>query len=71
MTSIDRATEAFKTVSGVTKAQAAFDFITKYKAETGHRPSLSAMVMLWQEAEAKLSALQERVAEAEDAGGPL
>ena len=34
MTSIDRATEAFKTVSGVTKAQAAFDFITKYKAET-------------------------------------
>jgi hypothetical protein len=57
-TSVEMAVKAFETVSGVSKAQKAFDFIAEYKAQTGHRPSLSSIVMLWQDAEAKLAELQ-------------
>jgi hypothetical protein len=57
-TSVEMAVKAFETVSGVSKAQKAFDFIAEYKAQTGHRPSLSSIVMLWQEAQAKLAELQ-------------
>jgi hypothetical protein len=55
------AVEAFNVVSQVSKAQAAFDFIAQYKTETGHRPSLSSIVMLWQEAQAKVEELQAQV----------
>jgi len=59
---VDRAFQAYQQVSAASKAQKAFDFVAEYKAKHGHRPSLTSIVMLWQEAEAKLA---EREAETE------
>lgn len=53
---VKQAVDAFNVVSSVKRAQKAFDFIAQYKADTGHRPSLSSIVMLWQDAEAALQA---------------
>lgn len=65
--SVQAAVDAFAEVrdaSTTVTPKDAFAFIDNYKQATGHRPSLSAVTLLYLRAQAKIDA-------AERAGGPL
>jgi hypothetical protein len=68
---INQATDSFDKVQSFAKVQKAIEFKEAYKHRTGHRPSLVSIIVLWQDAEAKLAALHAKVAMLEAAGGPL
>jgi hypothetical protein len=82
---VGEAEAAYHVIANAKAARKAFNFVDRYKAANGRRPSLSSIVMLWQQAEAKLAQaqadladaqeardeLRAKVDEAQEAGGPL
>jgi len=60
--SVQAAVDAFKEVKAHSEIAPidAFRFIDTYKAQTGHRPSLSAMTLLYLREKAQREALESR-----------